>query len=538
MAALDAAEAELDALAAQLREDGRVDESELIEVGALMVEDPTLRQGVHDLVMEGSTAADAIVAAAEASAEMLADLEDADLAARAVDVRSVGRRAARLALARSPRDVAPVPAQPSSDVVLVAVDLGPADVAELGPEVRAIVLAESGVTAHAAIVARSRGLPMVVHCGATILGLTKGQIVVVDGTAGTIELAPGAVQVAAIVRSTRRLVTPDERDLPGVTRDGVTIRILANVAGVAEVDLALDAGAEGVGLLRTELAFLDVAAWPTEEDHRRMLRPILDRVAGRTATVRLLDYGGDKTPPFLLGRRVDTNALRGIRLMTRKALGAQIRAIVGEGWETHLRLLIPMVRTIDDIRLVWDPLVSELGRGPAGNEPVLLGAMIETPEAVAAARTLTREAAFFSIGTNDLAHFTLGLDRATAASAPVHHPSVLRQIDAVVRAAASNERPVAVCGEAASDPLVMPLLIGLGVRELSVGAARVAAVRRWVRALDAGEARLAAERALAAPDQDAVAEIAEPLRRIVLAAEAGDDGSHGGLGVDSVGNDL
>jgi phosphoenolpyruvate-protein phosphotransferase len=538
LAALDAAEAELDALAARLRAEGRVAESELIEVGALMVEDPTLRQGVRQHVEDGATAADAIMAAAEASAEMLAELDDPDLAGRAVDVRSVARRAARLALAAGPRDEGTASRPPpASDVILIAPDLGPADVAELGPDVRAVVLAEGGVTAHAAIVARSRGLPMVVQCGAAALALPEGQVLVVDGTAGTIKLAPDAEQVALISRFMPRAVTAVERDLPTITRDGVTIHVLANVAGVPEVDLALAAGAEGVGLLRTELAFLDATSWPSEEEHWRSLRPILDRLAGRVATVRLLDFGGDKTPPFLRAGPVDTNAVRGIGLMTQKALAAQVRAIAGAGHTCQLRVLIPMVRTVDDIQRVRAPLLEAVARGPSRPEPVLLGAMIETPEAVVHAPELARRVGFFSIGTNDLAHLTLGFDRATATVAPAHHPSVLREIDAVVRAAASADKPVAVCGEAASDPLVMPLLIGLGVRELSVGAARVAAVRRWARALDTAGARQAAEQALAAADLETVVSIAEPLRRALLAAEASDDSGDGGLGIRPLSHD-
>jgi phosphoenolpyruvate-protein kinase (PTS system EI component) len=298
--------------------------------------------------------------------------------------------------------------------------------------------------------------------------------------------------------------------LPTVTRDGRTVRVLANASGAAEVRAGLLAGAEGVGLLRTELAFLEAAHWPAAGEHRRMLEPALAQLAGRTATVRILDFGGDKTPPFLRG----THA-RGIELLLAEpdALSAQLQAILDAGEETQLRVLIPMVTEPGQVRAVRASLEEVAVR--SGRRLPLVAAMVEVPGAVAMADRIAAEVGLFSIGTNDLTSLQLGLDRTRPGGAPAHHPAVLRLIADTVAAARRAQIPVEVCGEAASDPQVMPLLVGLGVDELSVGAAMVASVRAWVRALDYAEASRIALRALDAESTAEVQSLTRPLRGLL-----------------------
>jgi phosphoenolpyruvate-protein kinase (PTS system EI component) len=527
--ALDGAAAELEAVAARLREEGRADEADVVEIGAIMAGDPTLRMAVAGMITQrGIPATQAILQAAESQADLLAALDDADLAARASDVRSLGRRAARLASGQDN----PSPGRAAA-TILIAADLGPADVAELGSEVRGIGLAEGGATAHAAIVARSLGLPMAVRLGADLLEVPEGAALIVDGTAGTLAVEPGVARRAAAEAALHRHArlyerAADEPHLPSTTHDGRTIRVLANVAGRGEVELALAAGAEGVGLLRTELAFLDAPDWPTVEQHRWALEPILTPLTGRVATVRLLDYGGDKLPSFLRG---DAATARGIRLLlgASGALAAQLRAILAAGAGTELRILIPMVLGPEDVcsvRAVFTRVVAE----QAARRVPPVGAMVETPAAVDAAAELAGEVDFVSLGTNDLAHLQLGVGRG-GGPAPAHHPAVLRLIDRTVRAARAAGIPVAVCGEAASDPLALPLLVGLGVDELSVGAARVGVVRAWVRALDHASAHGFAARALVADDAREVERLVRPLRDLLAAGEAGAQGLDGGNGV-------
>jgi phosphoenolpyruvate-protein kinase (PTS system EI component) len=257
--------------------------------------------------------------------------------------------------------------------------------------------------------------------------------------------------------------------------DGHRVVVLANAASVAEVREGLAQGAEGVGLLRTELLFLDAAGWPSEAQQVRFLKPILSELAGLTATVRLLDFGGDKTPPFLRG-----SLERGVDLLLQAplALRAQLSAIIEAGGDTKLRILVPMVSTPEQVLAVRAALAAVLNGRPSPG----LGAMIETPEAARRASEIAKHVDFLSIGTNDLTQMVLGLDREQSRSAPVTHVKVLRLIDVTVRGGHEAGIPVDVCGEAASDATAMPILVGLGAGELSVAAARVGEVRERIRA--------------------------------------------------------
>ena len=342
--------------------------------------------------------------------------------------------------------------------------------AELDESVAGIALAEGGPSAHAAVIARGLGIPMVVGA-AGVFDLDEGVPLLVDGDAGHVVVEPRE-------RIVRRRAVARAQGLAR-TRDGRRIRVLVNAAGPAEVRVGLQAGAEGVGLLRTELAFLDAATWPDEAAHRRLVAPVLELLDGRTATIRVLDFGVDKTPPFL------RTSKRGLELLLAEpdALAAQLRAI-GDG--PGVRVLLPMVRGAADVAAV-----RELTRAP-------LGAMIETAAAADAANEIAAAADFLSIGTNDLTADVLGTDRFAPGEAVAHDPRVLGHIARVGTAARANGRVVEVCGEAASDPLMIPLLIGLGVTELSVGAARVAEAHARVCALDSTAAEELARRALAA----------------------------------------
>jgi phosphoenolpyruvate-protein kinase (PTS system EI component) len=506
--ALRAAAVEIARLAERLRAESREAEAEIVATGVLMAADPGLQADAEVGVYErGLSAPNALLEAAERHAAAIAAVDDPTLAARADDVRSLGRRAARIASgAASPASDA------GDEVVIVARDLGPADVGELGTEVRAIVLAAGAVTAHAAIVARSLGLPMIVGAGEEVLSVAERAPVVVEGGEGLAVLGPDparleAARTAADEHRHAQTLARANRALPAETRDGRQVRVLANAATAAEVAIALEAGAEGAGLIRTELAFLDSRDWPREAEHRAALEPVLGALAGMTATVRVLDFGGDKTPPFLRG-----TSKRGIELLLAhpNALAGQLRAAIETARDRcELRLLLPLVTSPDQVRAARE-LAREAATGAGVAEAPPLGAMIELPEAAERAAELAAEADFLSIGTNDLTAATLGVDRFAAAGAPAHHPRVLALIAKTLRAARAAGVPVEVCGEAASDPVSLPLLVGLGVDELSVGAARVGTVRARIRELSFRAAADLAERALAAADAAAVERLAGP----------------------------
>ena len=467
-AALHASAVDLQGIASRLRESGRGDEADIVETGVLMAADTTLVKLVDSLVESGLHADTALARAADQIAIDLANLGDPTLALRADDVRSLGRRAAAHAGGGRAATVGGV---------LVAKSLGPADVAELSPT--GIALVGGGVTAHAAIVARSLGIPMVVGLGDDALEVEDGEGVILDGDAGLLVRHPDARRMEAArahgdQRRAARETARARRLVPAVTRDGRSITVLANAASVAEVIEAGEQGAEGVGLLRTELGFLDAHAWPSFEKQVAFLSPILARLVGQAATVRLLDFGGDKTPPFLHGATG-----RGIELLldSPAQLKTQLAAILIAGGKTSLRILIPMVTNPLQVNLVRESLESVLDGRPGPQ----VGSMIETPEAAQRAGEIARVSDFLSLGTNDLTQLVLGLDREQSKTAPVTDVRVLRLIDATMRAGRAAGIPVDVCGEAASDAIAMPIMIGLGADELSVAAARVGDVRQRIR---------------------------------------------------------
>jgi phosphoenolpyruvate-protein kinase (PTS system EI component) len=504
-AALVATADALTALAARLP----AEEAEIVETGALIAHDPALLAGVEQAILaDGLTAGQAIIRATGEHADAIAAIGDETLAARADDVRSLGRRAATLAAGGGPS------APPGSHPILIAHDLGPADVAELAASLAGIALAGGGATAHAAIVARSLGLPMVTGLQEGVLGIADGTSLVIDGALGTLISEPSAerARTAEMEMRVRRVAAQRAKELcdrPAVTTDGRRVTVLANVASPEELALALGTGAEGIGLLRTELAFLDAADWPSEQQHTEALEPILAGLKDKPAVVRVLDFGADKAPAFL-----HNVAGRGLELLLSHpdAFLAQLRAIVLASKHRDIRILLPMVDEPGQLArtsALIEHVAAQLGvdRAPP------LGSMIETPAAAQNAFAIAERSDFLSIGTNDLTASTLGADRFAVNAARAHHPLVLRSIAASVSAAHEAGIPLEVCGEAASDPIMLPLLVGLGVDEVSVGAARVGAVREWIRGLDAEETAGLARSALT---MDAAEEVEWAVRPLAV----------------------
>jgi phosphoenolpyruvate-protein kinase (PTS system EI component) len=301
------------------------------------------------------------------------------------------------------------------------------------------------------------------------------------------------------------------------------LAVLVNAGCAAEARAGFVAGAEGGGLRRTELAVQEARGWPTEAEHRRALTPIVAAAAGRPVTVRVLDFGGDKLPPFLRGARE-----RGTRLLLRhpEALAAQLRAIVS--LEGAIRVMFPLISGPVELLAARAAVEEAVAAVPGATWPAF-GAMVETPAAAGRAGALAQRCEFLSIGTNDLTAATLGVDRFAAGGVATHHPRVLALVDRTVRAAKMSGIPLEVCGEAASEPTLLPLLVGLGVSELSVGAARVGQVRAWVRALSADAATRAARRALEAQTAGEVAALS-----VGLLDEAGDAAGEGVEGVGGI----
>jgi phosphoenolpyruvate-protein kinase (PTS system EI component) len=479
--AFRAVAADLERVADRARAQGRRTVGDIVAVGALIATDVALIGSARQAV----TSADplqGIREAVERYAAILDALPDETLRERAADVRQVGRRVVERLVGRG------VGTATRRQFVVVAEELGPADLLEhLGQGLVAAVAVRGGANSHAAIIARSMGLPLVVGVDLGVLALPDDTTLLVDGDAGLVVAQPSEAEVTrtdatSARQAKRREVLASERGLPHVTADGQPFMLLCNVASDIEVRAGRDSGATGVGLLRTELPFLDHRDWPGEADHRRALRPILAEAVGWPVTVRLLDFANDKIPPFLHGQPAGLTAL----FAQPGALDAQLRAVLdpGHGGATQVRIMVPMVTGADDVRTVRDAVATVAGQLGVGSVPV--GAMIETLAAVESIDELCRVADFLSIGTNDLTSQVLDVDRTDPRARPElsAHPLVLELVGRVVAGAARAGRPVTVCGDAGSHPVTVPLLVGAGVRSLSVAAARTDETRYLMRRLD------------------------------------------------------
>ena len=496
--------AERNALAGLLREAGRDHEAGIVEIGALMAADPALSAPALDaLALTSAPAADqattetvpagprrfslaaaaaAITAAAEAQAAILEALPDPDLAQRASDVRQV----ATAVNARLAGDAAAAP-PPHAAFIMVRGDVDPAELIRLLDEGHLVgaVSVGGGASSHAAIIARGLGLPMLAGADPAVLTAPAGHRAVLDANAGELLVDPVPV-TARPARPAGVRAAADGTAAPAAgpvlsgtarTADGEVITILCNVASAAETRLGLANGAAGVGLLRTEIPFTRAAGWPDRAGHLAALAPILGLLGGKRAVVRLLDFNGDKIPPFA--------GAEGLPAFLRApgALAAQLSAILEAGAGTDLAIMIPMVRALDEVGLVR----AELARAAkaAGADPPPLGMMVELAATAAAAPAFAGSVDFFSIGTNDLTADVLARDRSALRPADAAERSVLAAIATTVRAAREAGIGLSVCGDAAADPGVLPQLLAIGVRTVSVGAAKVPAVARWIANVDA-----------------------------------------------------
>ena len=472
------------ALAGQLRERGHDLQAAIVDIAALIAGDSALVSPAVDAVRAGAGAVAAVWTAAEAQASVLAALPDPELAQRASDVRQVAR-----AVTDYLRGVSASP-PPAGAFILVRGEVDPADLIRLAETgLAGAVSVGGGASSHAAIVARGLGLPMLAGADPGVLGAAGGHDAILDADAGELIVDPTRPELAAAraaVSAAAIAAGAADAGAEVLTADGAPVTLLCNVASAAETRLGLSGGASGVGLLRTEISFTGASRWPSEADHLAQLEPVLGLLEDRPAVVRLLDFTGDKIPPFLAGRPGEQGltALLG----DPAALAGQLSAIVLAGRKTRLSVLVPMVRTLDEVATVRAALAR--ASAEVGVDPPELGIMVEVAATAAAAAAFASAVDFFSIGTNDLSSEVLGLDRADPGTRPAlaADPRVLALIHQVVAAAGQAGIKVSVCGDAAADPLVLPLLIGVGVRTVSVGAARVPEVARLIADTDAAAA--------------------------------------------------
>jgi phosphoenolpyruvate-protein kinase (PTS system EI component) len=438
-------------------------------------------------------------------------LANRELAERAGDIRQV----AQAVLEHLGSAVSA--ARPDGDFILVRREVSPADLIELAEAglVGAVSVA-GGASSHAAIIARGLGIPMITGTDAAVLAVPPGQAALLNADSG--ELAVGAVDGAPRHAATDQdgrwsRPTAQASTGPARTADGREITLLCNVASAPETRRGLAAGAAGVGLLRTEIPFAQALTWPTPAEHRAALAPILDLLTGKPATVRLLDFSGDKIPPFLhAGLPPDGEAAGLTALLTHPgALASQLRAVLETGRDTKLAVLIPMVRSLGEIAIVREALAGAAAALGCGLPR--LGIMVELQCTAADAQTFAAVVDFFSIGTNDLTGDVLGLGRLDPAAGPAlaADPRVLTLIERVADVGRQAGIGVSVCGDSAADARVLPLLIGAGVRTLSVPAARVPRVRSWLARLDTAACAELVARAGQASTAEQVWDLVPPL---------------------------
>ena len=506
--ALDRCATELEALAVQTTARAGEEVGAIFEAQAVFARDPGIIGPAYALIAAGATADEAILQATSEQADVLAAVDDDYFRERAADVRDVGRRVAAILTGVVRPDLWHPDGRPA---VLVAADLDPSAVATLRPElVAGIALAGGAPTGHAAIVARALGIPLVLGLGSALTALVVDETEVdgaVDGSDGRLFIEPSAEDVVELERVLSAAVSGVVGSSASVVANGVSI--VANVASALEAEAAVRAGAEGIGLVRTELLFLGRSTPPSVGEQRATYARILEVMGDRPVAFRTLDVGGDKPAEWQSADAEANPALgvRGLRLGLRRPdlLDDQFAALLQAAAGRELRVMLPMVATREEVdqareRLegVRERLASE---GLAVATTVHLGVMIEVPSAAVMADSLAEAADFFSIGTNDLVQYVMAVDRTNSELADLAsalQPAVLRLIDGAVRGARVRGRHVAVCGEAAADPAVIPFLVGLGVTELSVGPGSVAAVRSLVAELDVAWCRGLAARALTA----------------------------------------
>ena len=496
----------LASVSARLSASAIKDRSAILAAHLAFLNDPELAADAAKRVADGKSAGHAWRTAIQTQIAVLKGLKDPVFVERAADLLDVERQVL-VALGDAHAEIW---MELPRDAILLAADLLPSEFAALDTgRLQGICLANGGPTSHATILAAAANIPMLVACGSGLLSIPDGTPLILDADQGLLAVDPAPARLDEVGRqaATRRDAAKAARTLahqPCHTKDGVRIEVNANLGSINDTPVAVAAGAEGCGLLRTEFLFLNRESPPSESEQIEAYRAIAHSLEGRPLVVRTLDIGADKPARYLSFPPEENPALglRGVRvsLWRPDLLDVQLRAILKAIPASQCRIMVPMIASLDELRVVrhaLDRVSAELRIGG----PLSLGVMVETPAAAMTADLLAAEADFLSIGTNDLTQYCLAMDRGHAGLAPEFdalHPAVLRLIAATTEGAAKHARPVAVCGGLASDVLAAPVLIGLGVRSLSAAAGQIPALKAHIRGVTLDQCRRLAEKSLAA----------------------------------------
>jgi phosphotransferase system enzyme I (PtsI) len=491
------------------------------------LQDPAVLDEVRARMDSGLSAAAAVEDGFEMYAQQLEALEDSYYRERALDLRDVSRRLRRILSGTQDDGLSDLQAA----VIVVAHDLTPSDTAQMDKtKVLGFCTATGGLTSHTAIIARILGIPAAVGLGDTILQVAPGTPLIVDGHAGTVLAAPDEETTRGYVQRRDAQAAKQELDKaaaqrPGSTQDGHHVEVVANIADAASARTALEFGAEGVGLFRTEYLFLNRQSVPTEEQQYENYRAVADVLGSRPLIIRTLDIGGDKQLPYLdIGAELNPFlGWRAIRLCldTPQIFEPQLRAILRASVNRNVQIMFPMIATLDEVRRARQVLerVKEqlVHQGTLFDPQTQIGIMVEVPAAALMADVLAQHVDFFSIGSNDLIQYTMACDRGNEKVSYLYdplYPAVLRLIQRVIDAAHQHGKWVGMCGEMAGEPEAIPLLLGMGLDEFSMNAASIPAAKALIATLTLKDAQ---EFARVALTKSTAQEVREYLRNLGLA---------------------
>ena len=486
-----------------------------------MLQDPMIEEQISALVIsEKITAEMAVEQVLEQTAEMFSQIPDELLQQRATDFRDIKTRMLKILLGIEDVDISQVPA----GTVIVARDLTPSMTAGINPEnIEGILTEVGGRTSHSAILARAMEVPAVLSIENICSIARNGDKVVLDGTSGEAILNPDDETVEKFKKmysdyQNEKALLKEYAGKPSQTKDGVKVELVCNIGKPADANRAVECDGEGIGLFRTEFLFMDRDSMPTEEEQFEAYKEVAEKMKGKPVIIRTLDIGGDKDVPYL-GLEHEDNPFLGFRairycLQRKDIYEIQLKALLRASAFGKIKIMVPLVTGVDELRQVKamiKEIMAELDKeGVAYNKNIEVGVMMETPAACMVADVLAKEAAFFSIGTNDLTGYTMAVDRGNAKVAylySTYNPAVLRAIKRIIECGKKEGIMVGMCGEAAADSKLIPLLLAFGLDEFSVSATSVLKTRKTISDCTMDECKALADKVMACVTEEEVLEI-------------------------------
>lgn len=486
-----------------------------------MLQDPMIEEQISALIIsEKITAEMAVDQVLEQTAEMFSQIPDELLQQRATDFRDIKTRMLKILLGIEDVDISQVPA----GTVIVARDLTPSMTAGINPEnIEGILTEVGGRTSHSAILARAMEVPAVLSIENICSIAKNGDKVVLDGTSGEAILNPDDETVEKFKKmysdyQNEKALLKEYAGKPSQTKDGVKVELVCNIGKPADANKAVECDGEGIGLFRTEFLFMDRDSMPTEEEQFEAYKEVAEKMKGKPVIIRTLDIGGDKDVPYL-GLEHEDNPFLGFRairycLQRKDIYEIQLKALLRASAFGKIKIMVPLVTGVDELRQVKamiKDIMAELDKeGVAYNKNIEVGVMMETPAACMMADALAKEAAFFSIGTNDLTGYTMAVDRGNAKVAylySTYNPAVLRAIKRIIECGKKEGIMVGMCGEAAADSKLIPLLLAFGLDEFSVSATSVLKTRKTISDCTMDECKALADKVMACVTEEEVLEI-------------------------------